>query len=126
MGIEATYWRKPSVLAGRCFYRGLGGTYTPENHRQVIEFLKDSSLSPKPVEPALKYGHYQATKGKPFKYFEGTDIFEGRFKGEEISHRDSLLSRLALRLANSGKMEHVWRMIDAVTYRRSTKNVQSE
>lgn len=124
MGIEATYWRKPSVLAGRCFYRGLGGTYIPESHHQAVELLKDSSLSPKPVEPALKYGHYQATKGKPFKYFEGTDIFEGRFRGEVISHRDNFLSRIALRLSNSGKMKPVWRMIDAATYRMGKKNVQ--
>lgn len=125
MGIEATYWRKPSVLAGTCFYRDLGATYIPESHRQVIRFLKDSSLSPKPVEPSLKYGHYQATKGKPFKYFEPTDLFDGEFKGEKVAHKDGMVHKVGERLTRSGKMQPVWKLISAFTYRRSAKNVHA-
>lgn len=123
MGIEATYWRKPSVLAGTCFYRELGGTYKPESHKAVVALLKDRSLEPKPTEPALKYGHYQATKGMPFQYFEPDGLFGGTFKGERVERRNGLMDRVGVRLAKSGKLDPLWRLLSKFTYPSRVNNV---
>ncbi|HLS86468.1 MAG TPA: hypothetical protein VK043_09250, partial [Burkholderiales bacterium] len=52
MGIEATYWGKPSVLAGVSLYRNLGATYNPASHAELVELLR-AKLAPKPVDGAL-------------------------------------------------------------------------
>ena len=83
MGVEATYWGKPSVLAGESFYRRLGAAYTPESHAELVELLT-RPLEPKPKDTALMYGYYLGTYGEPFKYFEADGVFSGRFKGRKI------------------------------------------
>lgn len=83
MGVEATYWGKPSVLAGESFFRRLGAAYTPSSHAELVELLT-LPLEPKPKDTALMYGYYLATYGEPFKYFEADGIFSGRFKGRKI------------------------------------------
>jgi hypothetical protein len=123
MGIEATYWRKPSVLAGMSLYRRLGGTYRPKTHEEVLALLEESSLSPKPIKPALKYGYYQATKGVPFKYFEPTDVFEGLFRGEKIRVEDKFIKKVEVRLAESGKLDPLFRIISNFTYKNRKENV---
>jgi len=84
IGIEAVFWGTPSVLAGPCFYGGLGGTYNPRSHSELIDMLK-SDLAPKDPTPALMYGYYLATFGRPFRYFEPTGLFKGRFRGVELT-----------------------------------------
>jgi len=44
-GVEATYWGKPSILLGTCFYKHLRITYTPESTDDLLELLK-SDLQP--------------------------------------------------------------------------------
>lgn len=83
LGIEAVYWGVPSVLAGTSYYRNLGATYNPGSHAEMIEMI-GRPLPPKPVTPALIYGHYFATFGTPFRYFSPDGIFSGTFKGRRI------------------------------------------
>jgi len=44
-GVEATYWGKPSILLGTCFYKHLRITYTPESAEDFLELL-ESDLQP--------------------------------------------------------------------------------
>lgn len=83
MGIEATFWRKPSVLAGQCFYRGLGATYNPGNHEELMRLLAEET-EPADQLGALMYGYYFATFGEPFVHFRPDDLWGGRFKGRPI------------------------------------------
>ncbi len=83
MGVEATYWGKPSVLAGESFYRRLGAAYTPNSHAELVTLL-GRPLEPMAKQAALMYGHYLGTYGEPFKYFEADGIFSGRFKGQQL------------------------------------------
>jgi hypothetical protein len=83
VGIEAVFWGKPSILAGQAVYRNLGGTYNPNTHEELIEFLK-ADLEPKGKEAALMYGYYMKIFGIPFKYFRATDVCKGEYKGEVI------------------------------------------
>ncbi len=83
VGIEAVFWKRPSVLLGPCFYRSLGGTWQPETHAQTIEMLT-SDLTPLTAEGALMYGFWLQTRGQKYKYFSAEDLFSGKFKGEPI------------------------------------------
>lgn len=79
VGIEAVYWRKPSVLVGKSYYCDLGGTYNADSHQQLIDLLKQD-LQPKHVEPALMYGYYISTFGIPFNYYKAESFDKGKFK----------------------------------------------
>lgn len=83
MGIEAVFWGKPSILAGRSLYETLGGTYNPKNHEELMEFLT-GDLKPKDKKPALMYGYYFNTFGTPYRYFKPTDNIEGKFRGKYL------------------------------------------
>ena len=86
VGIEASFWGKPSILLGPCFYRNLGGTYQPHDHQQAMNLLA-ARLDPLPADGALKYGYWFQTHGFAFKYFEADGLFEGKFKGQIVYAR---------------------------------------
>lgn len=67
VGVEATYWGKPSILVGRCFYEAIDACYRAESREHLIQLLR-ADLAPKPKANALKFAYFQATKGIPFQY----------------------------------------------------------
>lgn len=87
MGIEAAYWGKPSILAGRAFYEYFDCVYVPATHEELIKLLK-KDLLPLPADSALKYGFREISHGIPFEYFKETGLKDGlaigRFDGVEI------------------------------------------
>lgn len=83
VGIEATFWGKPSILAGTCYYRNLDSVYMPSSHADLINMLL-SNLQPKNKTGALMYAYYMNTFGINFKYFMAEGIFEGKFKNVKI------------------------------------------
>lgn len=84
VGVEASFWDKPSILIGIGLYRQLKSTYTPETHQETIELIKQHPLKPLDKTGALMYGFYMNTFGKEFKFYQATDLFEGTFKGETV------------------------------------------
>ncbi len=90
-GIEATFWGKPSIMAGVSLYMYLDAVYKPKTHEELLQLLV-AQLEPKSKEEAIKYGYYINTFGEEFKYFDATDFFEGTFKGKKVvaSKRHSL------------------------------------
>ena len=83
VGIEATFWQKPSVLAGIALYRNLGATYNPRSHDELMGLLSRDLVARDPL-PALKYGYHQATFGEPYQYYEPADDYLGRFNGSQL------------------------------------------
>ena len=83
VGIEAVYWGVPSILAGQCYYRGLGGVLLPASHDEVVALL-ERDLDPGPREPALMYGHFLSTFGTPYRHYAAEGVFEGRFHGRRV------------------------------------------
>jgi hypothetical protein len=71
MGIEATYWGKPSILLGRCVYEKFNTVYVPKSHSEVIQLLKDKNLKAKPKLGAMKVAAFWTKGGNSLKYFEG-------------------------------------------------------
>lgn len=91
IGIEAAYRGRPSILAGRAFYEGLGSVYEPDSHEALITLAK-SRPSPLPIEGAKKAGLFTYTLGEPFRHFQATGVCAGQFKGKNV--RASLPVRL--------------------------------
>ncbi len=83
VGIEAVYWGTPSILLGPSFYNGLGGVRVPDNHKAALA-LFTQKLEPTERTAALIYGYWQQTHGIPYRYFEPTGLFEGKFKGQIV------------------------------------------
>ncbi len=101
VGIEATFWDKPSVLLGPCFYRNLGGVYGSSSHEQTIDLLTQT-LDPLDKTGALKYGFWFQTRGFRHQYFTATDLFEGNFKDQTLYARSPKLNPLS-RLKKNAK-----------------------
>lgn len=96
VGIEACYWGKPVILAGRTSYQKLDCSYNPQTHKEVVELLK-SDLKPKNKRNTFKYGYYFLENGINYKYFKSTSLFSGKFMDEELNAEISKLDRYKLR-----------------------------
>ncbi len=105
VGIEATYWERPSVLLGPSLYRDLGGTHRPKTQEETIEMLA-SELVPLDKRGALQYGYWMNSHGIAFKYFKAESWYHGRFKDEVIyAKKEELkpLDKLRFLFAREGK-----------------------
>jgi len=71
MGIEAAYWRKPSILVGRCVYEKFGSVYTPQSHSEVISLVRNRMLGPLAIDGALKIAFFWKVGGNEISYFGG-------------------------------------------------------
>jgi hypothetical protein len=91
VGIEATYWGKPSILAGVAPFRNHNVTYNPRTHSELIDLLL-AELPAKSRENTLKYGYYCKTFGERYRYFEARSLLHGTFKGKNLEiYRDSYI-----------------------------------
>ncbi len=85
IGIEASFWGKPSILAGRAIYESLDCIYRPQSHHELIQLLM-TNPPPKKKDSALMYGYSQQSNGIPFKYFKHEVVSEGLFLGRKITY----------------------------------------
>lgn len=83
IGIEAAYWGKPSILAGRALYEYLDCVYTPKSHEELVSLLMQDLVA-LPADTALKYGYREMSHGIPFEFFKQTDGVNGTFDGAVI------------------------------------------
>lgn len=83
IGLEATYWGKVSILAGRAYYENFDCFYKPKTHEELVKLLEED-LTPLPTDSVLKYGFHQMAGGIPFEYFKQTGKTSGIFDGVEI------------------------------------------
>lgn len=99
VGVEATFWGKPSIHAGRSFYEDLGSVYVAHSHEHLMEMIVTVS-NPQPKIHAIKYGYYAQTFGHDFKYWQAKDFSHGRFRGQSLKcePKSWLLRRLVMML----------------------------
>jgi hypothetical protein len=83
VGIEATFWNKPSIMAGHSFYEHLGVVYCPQDHEEVMALIGEN-LEPCPKEGALKYGFHIRTFGTEFKFWKADGFEDGSFNGRSL------------------------------------------
>lgn len=58
IGIEATYYGRPSILLGPSIYEDTNACYRPSTHEQLVALLQEGDLQPLEKLGALKYGYY--------------------------------------------------------------------
>ena len=99
VGAEATYWGKPSILAGHAAYKNFHCVYAPHSHEELVQLLR-SELKPMPVEGALQYAFWEINTGINFQYFKQkgfkNGLAYGTFDGIEIKPNSYTLLRYKL------------------------------
>ncbi len=94
IGMEATYWGKPSILLGKCFYQNLNSCYVPDNHIEAVEMML-SDLEVKDRLGALMYASYLVSFGERYEMSEfGVDPTDVYFRGVHL--RGNWIMRKAL------------------------------
>jgi len=83
VGIEATFWRKVSIMAGHALYEHLDVVYRPIDHADLLKLL-EADLEPKSLLDSIKYGFCMQTFGTPFKYWKADGFVDGRFRGRPL------------------------------------------
>lgn len=83
-GIEAVYWRKPSIIVGRAIFDQLGGTYNPKTHKQAVKLIVDSKLKPKSMLIPIKYASFWVEGGFKYKYMTGSMRYGYKFKRKSL------------------------------------------
>lgn len=83
VGIEATFWNKPSIIIGRAMYENLNCCYLPKTHEEVMHLIFNE-VPPKPKINAIKFGYWQREFGVKFQYTKQVGIQKAFFKGKKV------------------------------------------
>lgn len=84
MGIEATFWGKPSILCSNSIYQNLDIAYQPDTHEEVVDLLLKKDLKPKDKKDCIKLGYYSSEFGTCFKYYNPETLFSGKFQSVNL------------------------------------------
>lgn len=84
MGVEATFWGKPSILLGKSLYMNIDACYQPTTHEKAVALIKEDTLQPKAKINAIKYGYWELMKGEYFQKFNQVNLFSTTFNGKKI------------------------------------------
>ncbi|MFX1500544.1 MAG: hypothetical protein ACFFDH_06210 [Promethearchaeota archaeon] len=80
IGVEATFWGKPSILLRDSSYYDKDISYQPKTHQDLIELLLEPNLKPKVKSNALKYGYWQKKRGIKYKKYTPFTITSGVYE----------------------------------------------
>jgi hypothetical protein len=97
VGIEAAYWNRPSLVAGRCFHEDLEACYLPRSHAELVDQLQRALPARSPLA-ALPFGYWMGKRGHAHRFYEPSAPDGACFKGEEM--KPYLRHRILLRLAD--------------------------
>jgi hypothetical protein len=82
MGVEATYWGKPSLLTARSIYDRLGAAFNAAGVDDIAAFLAKPEVFP--ALGAVMYGAFFARFGTAFRHYRAEDLFRGRILGTSL------------------------------------------
>ena len=94
VGIEATYWGRPSLLFARSYYDRLGVATQAEDRDQVHAFLRAPATMP--ADATLPYGAFFSRLGESYRYYVADGLHRGSILGVYLD--DSLPIRAARRV----------------------------
>ena len=93
IGMEATFMGKPSILAGKSLYLGLGCAYEPYSHEELMQLL-NQKLEPKPKIAALMISYFFGTFGIPFRHYVPEDFGKGSIDGIHLAPKKGFKYKL--------------------------------
>ena len=83
VGIEAVFWRRPSITLGPSYYSELGVTLHPRSSAELKAMLASDKL-PVERERTIPYGYYMSTFGTKFLHYVPETLFKGKFMGVDL------------------------------------------
>jgi hypothetical protein len=98
VGIEATYWRRPSLLLAPAYYDRLGVAQRAGDVDEIRAFLREPQVFPR--EATLPYGAFWALLGEPYRFYQADSLHRGRICGVYLD--DSPAMRAARMLMRPG------------------------
>ncbi|MBC7428138.1 MAG: hypothetical protein H7336_05975 [Bacteriovorax sp.] len=101
LGIEATFWRIPSLLAGRALYEGLNVCYVPKSKEDLISLI-NSNLLPRDKSGCLEFAYWLRKHGIKYEFFKPDGHFSGHFLDQKI--KPSYLSRIIYKIKKMSKV----------------------
>lgn len=96
MGVEASYWGKPSIILGDCPYYGLGCCFEPKNEAELEDLILNIPGN-WDIEGCIKYGYYISTFGQEFHFYRPSGFFEGAFCNKMLT-QNNILGNMVKRL----------------------------
>jgi hypothetical protein len=112
VGIEATFWGKPSILYGRCFYVNLDVAYVPQSFLEACALIEKNNLSPKNQYNTLCYGYYLSEYGKKTEYFNFNGLKGSTYK----SHKIKTFSLSSIKYLRYFKKYRFWKQLHRIYY----------
>jgi hypothetical protein len=91
VGLEATYWGRPSLMFARAYYDRLGVATQAEDIDQVEAFLRAPVTMPQ--SSALPVAAYFGRLGEPYRYYDADGLHRGSILGVYLD--DTPLVRVA-------------------------------
>lgn len=89
-GLEASYWGKPVILLGKCFYFYSNVAYVPVDQKDIVRLL-DTNLLPLDNMESRKFGYYLLTGGTKTKYYFNSPEKKIYFKNNLLNKLPSYL-----------------------------------
>lgn len=97
IGIEAVYWKFPSILIGRTYFEDIEGLYKPNTHEEVCKMIRQDKKNVSQNSDAIKFGYWSLMYGNKFEFFKPESLFKGTFLNKKV--KASLLARIILKVS---------------------------
>lgn len=99
VGVEATYWGKPSLLLANAAYDCLDVAMMAESESQVEAYLRAPFNYPQ--KNAIKYGAYYEAFGTKYRFYKADTLHRGSLKGVYLDDNIAIKSyRFMLNILN--------------------------
>lgn len=98
MGMEATWWNKPSILGGPCLYENFKSIYKPASHKELLALIEQKDLPACDKSDAEIFGYYTASFGTKYKYYIQSDYKGGLFKSTPVTSALSRYERTLMKI----------------------------
>ena len=76
IGLEATYWGKPSICLGRSYYEDLNVSYHVNSYEELYKMVLKKGLKTLSKEGTLKYAYWSISLGINYQFYK-PDINKG-------------------------------------------------
>lgn|SRR5574344_226890 len=87
VGIEATFWGTPSIVAGKSLYENYDCTYKAYDYETLYKLIA-SDLRPKSKEACYPYAYWASNFGSSYKYYQPKGLLNGELKGINLHKID--------------------------------------
>jgi hypothetical protein len=126
MGIEATYWGKPSMAVAKSFYSGINAVYEPKSAEEACEWVATSQI-PKPQINAIKSGAFWKCSGFHLAESEVVDLHTLKFKNKILDPGEDIMGwvwKCKQRIKTKGILLFLRKISDYIIYNIKLRHLE--